>query len=114
MRTVLSWLAMLAAQSDAERDMLFGKALDSIGVPAAPMQRNLSLAAYQLSVRELACLSPAFQERLVQACLQMAHADGRVDEREYESVRALCAAIDVPLPPLVRSTTEMANGAQVN
>jgi hypothetical protein len=65
-------------------------------VPAA----RCTLDALDASVRALSQASPGFKRRVVDACVAAVTADRRTTVEEAELLRAICASIGVPMPPI--------------
>jgi hypothetical protein len=100
--TVVSVLAWSGAQDEpaamrawAAARATFGR-LGASPVPAA----SCTLDALDASLRAFAGSSPAMRRRLVDACVAAVTADGRTTVEEAELLRAVCAAIGAPMPPL--------------
>ena len=66
-----------------------------------PLQR-CTLDALAVSLRSLAGATPRLKRRLVDACVACVAADGRTTVEEAELLRAVCASIDAPMPPVSR------------
>ena len=64
-----------------------------------PAQR-CTLDALDGSLRAFAGATPGFKRRLVDACVACAAADGQTTVEEAELLRAVCASIGAPMPPV--------------
>jgi hypothetical protein len=64
-----------------------------------PVQR-CTLDALAGSLGALAGATPALKRRLVDACVACVAADGQTTVEEAELLRAVCASIDAPMPPI--------------
>jgi tellurite resistance protein len=64
-----------------------------------PAQR-CTLDALDGSLRAFAAATPGFKRRLVDACVACAAADGQTTVEEAELLRAVCASIGAPMPPV--------------
>ena len=71
----------------------------------------LSLAAVESALRELALLAPLKKPLVIKACLDVVMADGRIAVAEGELMRAICAALDTPLPPILDAAPRQAVAA---
>ena len=60
---------------------------------------TLAIAAVESALVELNMLAPMAKPSLIKACLELVLTDGRASIVEVELMRALCAALDTPLPP---------------
>ncbi len=65
-------------------------------VPAA----RCTLDALDAALRALSQASPGFKRRVVDACVAAVTADRRTTVEEAELLRAVCASIGVPMPPI--------------
>ncbi|MGV3741744.1 MAG: M48 family metalloprotease, partial [Burkholderiaceae bacterium] len=61
----------------------------------------LSLSAIRLALTQANCLMPLAKPALVKAMCAVCETEGRLPAACIDSLRAICSAIDVPLPPLV-------------
>lgn len=59
-----------------------------------------SLANVQQALETLAQTAPFIKRKLIEACKACVLSDGEVTSDEYELLRAIADAIDVPMPPL--------------
>lgn len=101
---VLRALAAWGTDSPEAAQACFGKGMGAfvsggtgpipapVGVPA--------LAEVDRALRRLRASSPSLKRRLLRACRECVLADGRVAPRQYELLRAVADALDVPMPPL--------------
>jgi Zn-dependent protease with chaperone function len=93
---VLSLLAHAAA--DAAK--AFEKGAAELGLPLALTPREaLRLDRVSSALDALRCLVPAEKGRFVAACAEVSLADGDVKLAEHELLRAVCSALDCPMPP---------------
>ena len=72
------------------------------GVLRAPAE--LTIAAVESSLYELKLLAPLKKPIVIKACLEVVMADGKLTVAEGELMRAICAALDSPLPPILETT----------
>jgi uncharacterized tellurite resistance protein B-like protein len=73
--------------------------LPSLTLRLLPQQPRL-LSGFTTALDELQALRPTARAALIEACVHAVVADGRVTEDELTLLRALCLALDAPLPPL--------------
>jgi Zn-dependent protease with chaperone function len=90
-------LALVARTSRAEPAVLT-RLLTELQLQAAP-PAGLAIAAIESALVELNMLAPMAKPALIKACLELVLTDGRASIVEVELMRALCAALDTPLPP---------------
>ena len=106
---VLSLLAQ--AGGGAEPALLKGMAALGLGSGMTIERSALGLAAVESALRELALLAPLRKPLLIKACLDVVMADGRIAVAEGELMRAICAALDTPLPPILDAAPRQAVAA---
>lgn len=71
------------------------------GLPADPVPAaRCTLDALDAALRALSQAGPAFKRRVVDACVAAVAADRRTTVEEAELLRAICASIGVPMPPI--------------
>ena len=68
-------------------------------MPRAKLSQN----GVSKALQELKCLNPKLKARLVKAMLAVVLHDRQVQDAEMDLMRAACAALDVPLPPVLSS-----------
>lgn len=68
-------------------------------MPRAKLSQN----GVSKALQELKCLNPKLKARLVKAMLAVVLHDRQVHDAEMDLMRAACAALDVPLPPVLSS-----------
>jgi hypothetical protein len=74
------------------------------GVLRAPAE--LTIAGVESALYELKLLAPLKKPILIKACLEVVMADGKLTVAEGELMRAICAALDTPLPPIIETELE--------
>jgi Zn-dependent protease with chaperone function len=97
-------LAMLAyvgqsAPEDVERAFRAGAA-GLLGQVALPPSDACTLDAFDAALAELAQASPKLKRDLITAVTACIAADGKITVKEGELLRAVCAALACPVPPL--------------
>ena len=70
-----------------------------LGPEPVPADR-CTLDSLDAALRTFAASSPAMRRRLVDACVAAVTADGRTTVEEAELLRATCAAVGCPMPPI--------------
>ena len=65
-----------------------------------PPTTRADLAALDAALDRLATASAPIKHRLLTAAAHVVTSDGQINVEEYELLRAIAAALDVPLPPL--------------
>ena len=106
-RSTGTLLALLAAAG--HDDPIQTRAAFAAATAAAPLDGDWryedhagtpSSAELDHVLAELSATQPGFRRRLVEACAAAVLHDGRVAAAEFELLRAICQALDCPLPPL--------------
>ena len=69
---------------------------------------ELNIAAVEGAFLELKLLFPLKKPQFIKACLAAAMADDRLTVAEGELMRAICAALDTPLPPILETAETIA------
>ena len=69
---------------------------------------ELSIAVVEAALYELKLLAPLKKPLVIKACLEIVMADGKLTVAEGELMRAICAALDSPLPPILETTEAVA------
>src|SRR5690606_37343481 len=64
--------------------------------------------AFDAALEELSTASPAVLPRVLDAAAYCVASDGRICPAEHETLRALAAAMRVPLPPMVAAARSVA------
>ena len=88
----------------------FDKGMSVLGIPGGVLRApaELGIAAVEGAFRELKLLFPLKKPLLIKACLAAAMADDRLTVAEGELMRAICAALDTPLPPILETAETVA------
>lgn len=99
---VASVLAWSGASDQAAAGRAWAEARSSDpGLPAGPVPAaRCTLDALDAALRALAQAGPGFKRRVVDACVAAVTADRRTTVEEAELLRAICASIGVPMPPI--------------
>ncbi|MEO8755841.1 MAG: hypothetical protein ABI624_24525, partial [Casimicrobiaceae bacterium] len=103
---LLSLLAHAGAEEGdaAATQIAFARGARKLGLRQMPVLLRIQDVSLTLVARALArlnALAPLKKPAVVLACVECVQADGRVRVAEMEILRALAAAIDCPLPPLL-------------
>jgi hypothetical protein len=69
-------------------------------IPLLPREQ-CGLARIDQALNRLSLAMPQIKKNLLEACVQVVGADGVVQEREAELLRAIADSLDCPLPPFV-------------
>jgi hypothetical protein len=88
----------------------FDKGMSVLGTPGGVLRApaELGIAAVEGAFRELKLLLPLKKPLFIKACLAAAMADDRLTVAEGELMRAICAALDTPLPPILEAVETVA------
>ncbi len=94
---------MLRFGSSADIEKVFGEAMTILKIsdtPSMPDEASCQMAHLDRALRKLAQAAPNAKRRLIEACAHCMLADGKVNVREMEMLRAVAEALDCPMPPL--------------
>ncbi|MEO7402676.1 MAG: hypothetical protein ABIU95_03305, partial [Burkholderiales bacterium] len=97
--TLLSLFVRAASQGSTLFDQMAAK-LGLTGAELLPPSR-VSLTTVEVALARLVHLAPADKSRVIRVCLEAVLSDSRVSVREGELMRAVCAVLDTPLPPII-------------
>jgi hypothetical protein len=83
----------------------FDKGMSVLGIPGGVLRARaeLNIAAVEGAFRALKLLFPLKKPLFIKACLAAAMADDKLTVAEGELMRAICAALDTPLPPILET-----------
>ena len=76
------------------------------GVLRAPSE--LDVSKVDRALNELNLLAPLKKPAFIKACVAVAMADDKLTLTEGELLRAVCAALDSPLPPILETSEALA------
>ena len=100
---LISALAYISHSETAEVEKAY--VAGTTNLPGGRLQQlpieNCGLGDVDRSMDRLAKADPRVKEKVVQACSQTVTADGKIEAGEAEMLRAICAALDIPCPPLL-------------
>ena len=84
----------------------YAKGAQLLGLPANGLRpaNSLGIVNVEAALYELKLLAPLKKPLLIKACFAVVMADEKLTVLEGELMRALCAALDSPLPPLLDIT----------
>jgi hypothetical protein len=98
---VLSILARVGHATETEAEQSFGASLQPLKLsPPLAAKSECTLAAFGAALDQLAQASPPVKRAVVAAVTTCIAADGTVTLEESELLRAICAALGCPVPPL--------------
>jgi Zn-dependent protease with chaperone function len=88
----------------------FDKGMAALGAAGGVLRSpsELNIAAVESALGELKLLAPLKKPVFVKACVAAAMADDKLTLAEGELLRAICAALDSPLPPILETTEAVA------
>jgi hypothetical protein len=88
----------------------FGKGMDALGLQGGVFsaQQELRFDVVDAALNELKLLAPLKKPAFIKACVAVIMADGKLTLAEGELLRAVCAALDSPLPPILETTETIA------
>lgn len=97
--TVLSLFVRLAS----EGSVLFERLMGWFHITGAQLlaPSAIKMQEVERALERLAEVTPLKKPLLIKACLEAVTADGKVSPREAELMRAVCATLESPLPPVI-------------
>lgn len=86
----------------------FNKGMEALGIEGGVFSATAELRfdLVDKALNELKLLAPLKKPAFIKACLEVVMADGRLTLTEGELMRAICAALDSPLPPIIETELE--------
>ena len=67
---------------------------------------ELDFTAVEAALYELKLLAPLAKPGVIKACLAVVTPEGELSIVQAELMRAICAALDTPLPPILETTPD--------
>ncbi len=102
---VLSALANVSSSKTGEVEKAFRTGASHLGAKADGLQllsrAECGLEQLDTALDRLALAAPQIKKNLLEACVQVVGADGLIQEREAELLRAIADTLDCPIPPFV-------------
>lgn len=105
---VLSALANVSSRNAGEIEKAFQTGAPHLGAKAKGLQllprEESRLEQLDTALDRFALAAPQIKKNLIEACVQVVGADGLIQEREAELLRAIADTLDCPIPPFVEIT----------
>ena len=100
----------LLAQAGGGGMAAFNEGMAALGVAGGVLRSpsELNIVAVEGALNELKLLAPLKKPLFIKACVAAAMADDKLTLAEAELLRAICAALDSPLPPILETTEAVA------
>ncbi|MEO6993629.1 MAG: M48 family metallopeptidase [Lacunisphaera sp.] len=102
---VLSALANASSSNSGEIEKAFQAGATRLGAKTDGLQRlpreKSGLEELNVALDRIALAAPQIKKSVLEACLQVVGADGVIQEREAELLRAIADTLDCPIPPFV-------------
>lgn len=103
-REVATVLALLARCAKGGQAMA-GKVMAGLELdPALLASAVITPPSVESALYELKLLAPLRKPIIIKGCMEVVLADGSISIAEGELMRAICAALDTPLPPLIEDS----------
>jgi Zn-dependent protease with chaperone function len=103
---VLSALAHVSSSEAGEVEKAFRKGVPHLRVQADGLKllprTESGLEQLDTALDRLALAVPQIKKHVLEACMQVVGADGVIQERQAELLRAIAETLDCPIPPFVR------------
>jgi Zn-dependent protease with chaperone function len=108
--TELGVVLSLLAHSGGSGMSAFDKGMAALGIKGGVLRSpaELGIAAVEGALYELKLLAPLKKPLVIKACLEVVMADGKLTVAEGELMRAIGAALDTPLPPILETVEAVA------
>ncbi|MDA1054329.1 MAG: M48 family metallopeptidase [Planctomycetota bacterium] len=107
-RVVLSALANASSRNADEVEKAFRAGAPHLGAKTDGLQllprEKSGLEQLDTALDRLALAAPQIKKNLLEACVQVVGADGVIQEREAELLRAIADTLDCPIPPFVEQS----------
>lgn len=105
---VLSALANVGSRNAGEIEKAFRAGAPHLGANTDKLQllsrAECGLEQLDTALDRLALAAPQIKRKLIEACVQVVAADGLIQERQAELLRAIADTLDCPIPPFVEVT----------
>lgn len=100
---LLSMLAHVSSKDTQEVQHAFDQAVKELQIAELVLieKQKLTLGDVDTALEKLNQLKPLQKPQLLKALSQCVMADGKVSLREAELLRAVAAALDCPIPPII-------------
>ena len=102
---VLSALANVSSRNAGDVEKAFRAGAPHLRAKADGLQllprEECGLAQLDAALDRLALAAPQIKKNLIEACVHVVGADGVIQEREAELLRAIADTLDCPIPPFV-------------
>jgi hypothetical protein len=103
-------LLSLLAHSGKGGMAAFDKGMAALGVAGGVLRSpsEIDIVAVESALHSLKLLAPLKKPLFIKACVAAAMADDKLTLAEGELLRAICAALDSPLPPILETAEAVA------
>jgi uncharacterized tellurite resistance protein B-like protein len=102
----LSALAHVSSSEAGEVEKAFRKGAPHLRAEADELKflagAESGLKQLDIALDRLALAAPQIKKHVLEACVQVVGADGVIQERQAELLRAIAETLDCPIPPFVR------------
>jgi len=104
--TLLSLLAYVKRKDDNAAKQVFDQAMQNAKVTGLNFisSKTFSLDRFNQSLEELMQLKPLVKPQILKACIEIVLIGCKTTVREIELVRTISACLDIPMPPMHRSS----------
>lgn len=103
--TLLSALGHTGQETEEQASTAFERGVKSLGTAASDFRfmpiSDCTLNAIEIALNNVAEAAPRLKKLFLQACVETVVADGQVESREAELLRAIADSLDCPIPPFV-------------
>jgi hypothetical protein len=111
---VISALANVSSSNAGEIEKAFQAGTPYLRAKADGLQllprEECGLEQIDTALDRLALAVPQIKKNLIEACVHVVGADGLIQEREAELLRAIADTVDCPIPPFVEIAESYVTG----
>lgn len=107
-KIVLATLINAGSGSSQDKLLAWHKACNTAGIYSVALEAapEVAMADFSKAVNRIALAFPLLKPRIIKALVDAANADGRIDNIERQTIMAVSAAIDAPLPDVLLKMLE--------
>lgn len=105
-KQVIAMVVTSSSQSEALKLAAWQKACQASDLSAEAELPSVSMTEFSQAVNQLALAFPLLKPKIIKALIEAVKADGVIEQIERQSIIAICAAIDAPLPDVLLNELE--------
>lgn len=105
-KQVIAMVVTSSSQNQEFKMAAWEKACLACDLTAEPELPSITMTEFSHAVNALALAFPLLKPKIIKALIEAAKADGIIEAIERQSIIAICAAIDAPLPDVLLNELE--------